>query len=352
VQQTVLSDALGLCRFLYNAALQERRDAWRQQRVSVSFNQQSMELVGAKCECSELDGVYSQVLQDVLHRADKTFKAFFRRCQRGETPGHPRFKGRDRYDSFTYPQLGFKLVGNTLQLSKIGQIKIKLHRPIVGKVKTVTIKRACGKWYAIFSCDIGDVPAKRLLGNPVGMDVGLESFAVLSDGTTIENPRCLRKSEDALAARQRRLSAKVKGSARRRKARLLVAKAHLKIKRQRRDFAHKTARKMVEKYDLIAFEKLNINGMVHNHCLAKSVSDAGWGSFLAILSNKAEEAGCTAVAVNPRGTSIQCSYCGFLVQKTLSIRQHICPNCGVSVSRDFNASRNIIRLGLSLQGSP
>ena len=350
-QETTLSEALDTCRHLYNAALQERRDAWRQQRVSVSFYQQSAELVDVKRECPEVACVYSQVLQDVLRRIDKTFKSFFRRVKAGEKPGYPRFRNRDRYDSFTYPQMGFGLVGNRLVLSKIGQVKIKLHRPIEGKIKTVTLKRTCGKWYAMFSCDVGNAPERRGANRPVGIDVGLETLATLSDGATVVNPRYFRKGQDALAKRQRALSRKRKGSARCRKARLLVAKAHLKIKRQRRDFAHKAARQLVQQYDLIAYEDLRIRNMVRNPHLAKSISDAAWGMFLGILCDKAEEAGCTTVAVDPRGTSVQCSDCGFPVAKTLSERQHNCPNCGLSLSRDLNAARNILRLGLSLQGS-
>lgn len=348
-QDRALSNLLDIARIFYNAALQERRDAWRC-GIGLNYYDQANQLKEIRADnpwCAEIN--YSAT-QDILRRLDKTFKAFFRRCQQGEKPGYPRFKGKDRFDSITFPSYGDGIrLTDRLYVQNVGQLRIKLHRPIEGQIKTVTLKRLCGRWYAVFSCDIGEAPEKQETTNPVGIDVGLESFAVISDGTVIENPRCLRKGEELLAARQRRLSKKVKGSHRRRKARLLVAKAHLKIKRQRLDFTHKTARELVQRYDLIAFENLNIRGMVRNHCLAKSISDASWGQFLQILSSKAEEAGCITIGVNPRGTSIECSYCGFPVAKTLSDRIHVCPNCGVSVSRDFNSSRNILRLGLSQQ---
>lgn len=350
-QDKALGSLLDIARTFYNAALQERRDAWKH-GVSVNYYDQANQLKEIRTENPWCATLNCSATQDILRRLDRTFKAFFRRCQSGEKPGYPRFRGRDRFDSVTFPAYGDGIrLTDRLYVQNVGRLKIKLHRPIEGQIKTVSLKRDCDKWYAIFSCDLGDAPGKREPSHPVGIDVGLESFAVLSDGSAVNNPRCLRRGENLLVKRQQRLSRRVKGSVRRRKARVLVAKAHLKIRRQRLDFHHKTARELVQRYDLIAFEDLNIRGMVHNHCLAKSISDAAWGQFLRILSSKAEEAGCTAVAVNPRGTSVECSYCGFPVAKTLSDRQHVCPNCGVSVSRDFNSSRNILRLGLSLQGN-
>ena len=348
-QQFRLSNTLELCCNLYNAALQERRDAYKMQGKSLTFVTQSSELPNLKEVCPEFTGVYSQVLQDVLHRTDKAFKAFFRRVQSNEKPGYPRFKNYNRYDSFTYPQLGFEIKDSKLYLSKIGCIKIKMHRNIFGKIKTLNIKREANKWYACFSCDIGDAPPKKTIKAAVGIDVGLESFAILSDGTTIENPRYFRKSEDILADRQRRLISKIKGSQRRCKSRLLVVKAHTHIRNQRVDFLHKLAHEIANKYDFIAYEDLNIRGMVRNHCLAKSISDAAWGIFLQFLSYEAEEAGSTVMPVNPKGTSIDCSECGFSVSKSLNDRIHSCSNCGTSISRDLNAARNILRLGLSHQ---
>lgn len=342
---------LDIARLYYNAALQERRDAWKH-GVSIKYYDQSYQLKDIRQDNPWCTSLNYSATQDVLRRLDRTFKAFFRRCQTGERLGYPRFKGKDRFDSITFPAYGngVKLAGK-LYIQNVGRIRINLHRSVEGEIKTVTIKRNCGNWYAVFSCELpGQVKPKPTRNNPVGIDVGLKSLAVLSDGSAIENPRYFRCGEELLAKRQRRLTGRVKGSHRRRKARLLVAKAHLKVYRQRLNFQHKVARQIAQKYDFIAYEDLNIRGMVRNHCLAKSISDASWGQFLRILCYKVEETGGTLVAVNPQGTSVRCSDCGFPVSKTLADRQHICPNCGLQISRDLNAARNILALGLSVQG--
>jgi len=349
-QAEKLSETLSLCRHLYNAALQERKEAWEKNHISISFKAQSSQLPIIKIDCPEYEEVYSQVSQDVLHRADKAFKSFFCRVKRGEEKsGYPRFKSRDRYDSFIYPQLGFKLDSNRLQLSKIGSIKIKLHRPVEGQVKTLSIKREAGKWYAIFSSMIEPKPLPHS-DKAVGIDMGLESFLVTSDEEFVNNPRFLRVAEDKLANAQRTMDRRKKGGKRRAKAKRIVSICHAKIKNARLDFHHKIARNLVNTYGFIALEDLNIKNMVKNHCLAKSISDAGWGQFISIVQAKAEEAGREVVLVNPRNTSQICSGCGALVKKDLSMRWHDCPVCDLSVHRDINSSCNILSLGLSVRG--
>ena len=349
-QDRALTELLDIARLFYNAALQERRDAWRF-GVSLNYYDQANQLKEIRQENAWCAALNYSATQDVLRRLDKSFKAFFRRVQAGEKPGYPRFKSRDRFDSVTFPSYGDGIrLTDKLYVQNVGLIRIKLHRPIEGVIKTVSLKRNCGKWYAVFSCELPDPKVEPTCNKPVGIDLGLESFVVLSDGCVIDNPRYFRRGEELLVKRQRRLSAKIKGSHRRRKVRLLVAKAHLKVKRQRLDFEHKTARELAQKYDFIAYESLNIKGMVRNHRLAKSISDAAWGQFLRILCYKAEEAGGTVVAVNPQGTSVLCSQCGFSVSKTLADRQHVCPNCHLSIGRDLNSARNILTLGLSVQG--
>lgn len=284
-----------------------------------------------KIQSPYLTRVYSQVLQDVLRRVDRAFQAFFRRVKAGEKPGYPRFKGRGWYDSFTYPQWGngAKLEGGRLVLSKIGALRFHNDRPFEGTPKTCTIVRKADGWYACIVCEVAPSPLPPT-GKAVGIDVGLESFATLSNGAQIANPRCYRAAERKLKQAQRRLSRRVKGSNRRRKARELLAKAHLKVKRARQDFAHKTARALVNEYDHIAVEKLNIRGMVRNHPLAKAISDAGWGLFLSILSAKAASAGRVVVEVNPAGTSQVCALCGESVPNRLAVRWHSCPDLVVS----------------------
>jgi putative transposase len=294
----------------------------------------------------------------VLTRLDKTYQAFFRRVRNrkaGQTPGFPRFQGRERYHSFTYKQFGngARLDNGSLVLSKIGRIAVRWSRledPWEGTPKTVTISREADGWYAVVSC--ADVPIQPLAptGQETGIDLGLESFATLADGTMIHNPRYYRRAERRLKTAQRKVSRRKKGSKRRKKAVKLLAKAHLKVKRQRQDFQHKTALALVRQFDVIYHEDLQVANMVKNHHLAKSISDAGWSGFLTTLSHKAAWAGRKVIAVNPSYTSQTCSGCGVVVKKGLSVRWHSCPECGTSLHRDHNAAKNIERLGQSLQG--
>jgi putative transposase len=288
----------------------------------------------------------------VVQRVDRAFQAFFRRVKAGETPGYPRFHGRDRYNSLTYPQFGngAQLDNGLLVLSKIGRIAVRWSRPLEGTPKTVTISREADGLYVCFSC--ANVPIQLLpaTGQEMGIDLGIEAFATLSDGTRIFYPGWYRKAERALKTAQRRVSRRKKGSHRRRKAVNLLAKAHQKVRRQRADFHHKTALALVQTTDVIYHEDLQVRNMVQNHHLAKSINDAGWGAFLTILTYKAAWAGRRIVAVNPAYTSQRCSGCGVMVQKGLSVRWHACPECGTSLHRDHNAAKNIERLGQSLRG--
>jgi putative transposase len=345
-QAARLSETVETCRHLYNHTLAERKTAWEERGEGVGFARQCASLPSLKRESSYLRNVHSQVLQDVLHRVHRAFQAFFRRVKAGEEPGYPRFKGKGWYDSFTYPQWGngVKLVDRRLVLSKIGALRMHADRPLDGTPKTCTIIRKADGWYASISCEVAPAPLPPT-GKATGVDVGLESFATLSNGTQIANPRYYRAAERKLKQAQRRLSRRVKGSHRRRKARELLAKAHLKVKRARHDFAHKTARALVNEYDLLAVEKLNIRGMVRNHPLAKSIADAGWGLFLRILIAKAASAGRVVVEVNPAGTSQLCAECGESVPKRLAVRWHSCPYCGCELHRDHNAALNILKRG-------
>jgi putative transposase len=352
-QATQLDAALRVCRELYNAALQERRDAWKMRHVSVGYYEQKAQLPDIRRFREDCAAIHSQVLQDVVLRIDRAFKAFFRRVKAGEKPGYPRFKGRNHYHSFTYPQWGngASLVGNTLVLSKIGPLAVRWSRPLEGTPKTVTISREPDGWYVCFSC--ADVPTQPLplTGQETGIDVGLESFLTLANGEQVANPRHYRKAEKALKRAQRRVSRRKQGSTRRRKAIRWVQRAHQKVARQRRDFHYKTALALVRQYDTIYFEDLQGANLVQNHHLAKSISDAGWSQFCTILTFKAENAGKRAVAVSPAYTSQVCSGCGVLVQKGLSVRWHTCPDCGTSLHRDHNAALNILRVGQTRQAS-
>lgn len=347
-QEGLLESTLVLCQELYNAALRERRDAWRINRVSVNFAAQSAQLSDIKETRPELNNVYSQVLQDTLHRVDKTFKAFFARVKRKEKAGYPRFRSRTRYDSFTYPQSGFSLQGSKLILSKIGKVKIKLHRAIGGKVKTLTIKREAGRWYACFSIEREAQPLP-VNTESVGVDVGLSAFATLSDGSEIPNPRYYREAQAQLRRTQRKVARRNIGSHRRRKAVRLLQRAHAHVRNQRADFHHKISQWLVANYGTIAVEDLHVKGLASG-MLAKSVSDAGWSAFLQKLAYKAENAGRELWKVDPRGTSQTC-LCGASVPKDLKERWHQCPECGLSANRDHVSAQLILARGLRVQDS-
>mgnify|MGYP001594116204 CR=1 FL=1 len=336
------------CR-LYNAALQERRDAWRMARVSLNYYDQANQLKAIRA-AGDLDLGNSSAGYDVLRRVDKTFQAFFRRVKAGKKAGFPRFKPRRRFDSYTFPAYGngCKLRDDcNLYVQGVGLLKVKLHRPILGTIKTVTLKRECGRWYACFSVEVALPEPLPATGEITGIDVGLESFAVLSDGTAIPNPRYYRKAQAVLRRAQRTVARRKKDSHRRRKAVCELQRAHAHVRNQRSDFHHQVSRKLVNAFDLIAVEDLNIKGLAGG-MLAKSVHDAGWGGFLAKLSYKAEEAGRQLVKVNPNGTSQRCP-CGATMPKSLRQRWHQCLACGMSVSRDHASALEILRLGLSLQ---
>ena len=345
-QSRLLDEGLTECRWLYNELLEQRKHAHEELSMSLSKYQQSMFLPELKDERSSLENVHSQVLQNVVDRLEKAFQAFFRRCKAGENPGFPRFRGAHRYNSFCYPQSGFALVGNTLKLSKIGTIRLKLHRPIEGKLKTCTLRRnSSGDWDVSLSCEVEVQPQTAKEGS-IGIDVGLEHFATLSNGTEIPNPRFFRQGETALAKAQRTLSRLKKGTPERRKKRKAVAKIHEKIRNQRRDFCHKESKKIVDQYQYICVEDLNIKKMVEGSYFAKSITDASWNQFRQFLTYKAAEAGRKLGLVNPAYTTQDCSQCGHRERKRLSNRQHSCSQCGYKVTRDYNAAQNILALGL------
>lgn len=345
LQEAQLDLTLDTCRHLYNTALADRKNAYEAEGINRGYEDQAAMLVSEKKE-GKFKGVFSQVLQDVLRRLDKSFKAFFRRIKAGEKPGYPRFKGQRWYKSFTYPQVGFKLDGSKLTLSKIGSIRLFKHREVEGKIKTCTIKKDnLGQWYAILVTEIEEVPEIEP-NTTIGVDVGLKSLVALSTGETVQYPKYYIQSEKKLAVAQRDLSRKKKGSANRLKAKTKVAKLHQRIQNQRDEFLHQVSRDLVDSADLIVFENLNISGMLKNHHLAKHIQDHSWGKLIQFTQSKAAKAGKIVELVDARYTSQKCSQCGIMVPKTLADRTHLCPNCGLEVDRDLNASVNIRTLGL------
>jgi putative transposase len=350
-QVKIMDQTLDECRWLYNHLLEDRKTAWEEYDQSISMYTQINSFVELKKIKPSLSTVHSQVLQNVAVRIDLAFKSFFRRVKAGEKEvGYPRFRGANWYDSFTYPQSGYSIKNKTIIVSKIGEIKAKIHRPIIGKIKTCCIRRtSTGKWFATLSCDIEGTPLPKSK-EYVGIDVGLESFATLSIDKHISNPRFFRTDEKALAKAQRKMSKFEKGTSERRKARKVVSHIHERIANRRNNFAHQESRKIINQFGVIAVEDINTNRMLHNHCLAKSISDASWGQFIAYLAYKAENAGRKFVAVNPSYTSQDCSSCGHRQKIPLSTRTYVCPCCNLSINRDLNASLNILSIGLDTLG--
>jgi putative transposase len=337
---------LDLCRELYNSALRERIDAYRITRKSVNYQEQQNQLPDIKLLRDDVAAIHSQVVQDSLRRVSRAFDAFFQRCLKGDKKaGFPRFKHQSRYHSFTYPQAGFRLEGNKLKLSKIGSVRLRLSRKIEGKIKTCSIKRQLDGWFVIFTVEENQSRYFPKTGVSCGIDMGLENFATLSTGEVKENPRFFRQAEKALKTQQRKVSKKKVRGANRRKAVRLLGKKHLKIQNQRQDFFHKTSLQLIKEYDEIAVEDLNIKGLVKNHHLAKSISDASWGTFLSVLENKAANAGRRVWKVAAAFTSQDCSQCGDRVKKSLAVREHRCIGCGYVAHRDQNAALNISAKG-------
>lgn len=348
-QRTLLNNTLEQCRWVYNETLAMRKNAWETEGKPVSYYETKRMLPVWKAERPELKTVHSQVLQNVTERVDLAYKAFFRRVKAAEEPGYPRFKGFGRYDSFTFTQSGFRLMSDRLHLSKIGKIKIKLHRPLDGQCKTLTIQRdRLGNWYACFSCII-EPKALPTTDKVVGIDLGLTTFGQLSDGEQIIRQRWFKRDEKDLKRIQRKMSKLPKGSSVRRKAVRALNHVHQRIANRRKNFAHQESRKLVDEYQIIVFEDLDIVGMQSNgkKTINKSVADVAWNQFVQSTVAKAEEAGRTVVLVDPKNTTQLCSGCGQIVRKGLHIRIHDCPHCGLRMLRDLNAAINILARGLA-----
>ncbi|MFL5652583.1 MAG: RNA-guided endonuclease InsQ/TnpB family protein [Ktedonobacteraceae bacterium] len=358
-QQTTLNEWLALCCEVYNAALQERRDAYRVAGVSLGYAHQSAELPGCKQVRPELFRVNSQVVQDAVKRVDRAFAAFFRRCEAGEKAGYPPFRSRFRYDSLTFKQYGnsFSLTSEGKQkgkliLSKIGQVKMVMHRHLSGTPKTAIVKRTpTGKWFVSITCE--EVVPLILLPSEeqVGLDVGLKYFAYLSTGEHIENPRFFREEEKALGKAQREFSKAERGTKQQKKQRRVVARIHERIKNRRQNFIGQQVARLLKRFGFIAVEALVVRNMVKNPKLAKSIADAAWSMFFTHLTLKAEEAARCVVKVPPAYTSQTCSECGQKQNIPLSVRVYECPACRLVIDRDHNASLNILAQAVGRHGS-
>lgn len=361
-QAEKIDKTLEMLRLKYNYMLAQRFDWWEQNRCPINtcplichlpelkdqptYYSQKQSLTQLKIDRPWYKEIHSQVLQEVPKRVDLAFNRWLKTDKTGKRLGKPRFKGKNQYKTFTYGQ--FKqhhFANNQVKLSKIGDVKVIVHRPLPDGfiIKTVSVTKKSNGYFVTFSLEDKSVPEikpdiKR--GNLIGIDVGLIDFVVTSNNESVPAPRYLRKTERKLKSAQRKVSRRKKSSKRRQKAIKQLANKHRKVADIRKDFHHKTANELLSKYDIIAVEKLNIKGMAKSR-LAKSIHDAGWGQFQTLLTNKAEKAGQLIVEVKPHGTTTECSRCGHKVKKPLSQRQHNCPKCNLSIGRDLNAAINI-----------
>jgi len=366
-QQDIIDNTLDMLRCQYNYQLAQRFDWYEQNRCSIdrcplichlpelqeqpSKSIQEKSLVQLKKERPWYKKIHSQVLQEVSQRVELAFDRWLKGDCNGKRAGKPRFKGKGQYKTFTYKQ--FKqhhFVSNKIKLSKIGEVKVIVHRPIPDgfKIKTVSVTKKADGYYVTLSLEsqtIPDIIPIDQVSNPVGIDMGLKSFLIKSDGTNVEIPQYYRKAQKRLRKVQKSVSRKNQGGRNRRKAVATLGKAHKKVADTRKDFHFKTAKSLLDNHDLVVYENLNIKGLAKSK-LAKSILDAGWGQFLSILSTKAANAGLLTVAVNPRNTSQNCSNCGQKVPKKLKERIHSCPKCGYTEDRDVNAARNILNLAV------
>ena len=338
-QEKKLELALDQACFLYNQLLDIHQQVYLGTKETLS--EFDMNYLLKDFETKQL---YAQVKQNISKRISDAFKHFFRRVKNGETPGFPKFHKRVFYNSMTYPQYRQELYSNRLYVSKIGMLKMKLHREVEGQIKTLTIKKENNEWYAIFSCE--NVPIEKVNNNfkseVEGLDVGIKKFLVCSDEREFNNPKFLRRSEKKLKRLQRRHSKKKKGSKNRKKSIIKLAIQHIKITRQREDFHKKLARKLASEIKYIGIENLNIRGMVRNHCLAKSISDVGWGSFFSYLKYYKTIFNGDVIEIGRfEPTSQTCSNCGNRQKMNLDKRIFECESCGMIKDRDLNASINI-----------
>jgi putative transposase len=355
ITQQKLAEALDACRWLYNNLLEKINNA-RENGIKLKTYDTRNMIPSLKLENPKLNQVYSKVLQMVNYTIWSNIKGLSAAKNNGRKIGHIRFKGYGWYNTLNYNQSGFKLDQDhgLLHLSKIGDIRIKLYRRTEGCIKAVIIKREDKRWFAIVQAnqEVQPLPETE---EAIGLDVGLTSFVVDSEGNDIENPRCAEQSADRLAKLQKKLARAEKRSNNRRTLKDKVAKLHKRINCQRDDFLHKLSRMYVNDFDVICVEDLDVKGLKekgHNNGMHRSIHDASWSKFIFMLSYKAQSAGRKLIKVDPRNTTQRCSACGGIVKKDLSVRVHECPYCGFSCNRDYNASRNILLAGMEQPVAP
>jgi putative transposase len=342
-QHRALERILESQRQLYNAALEERIGAYRKAGKAITYFDQSKSLTELRRDDADFSSIPVSLQRATLKRLEEAYRGFFRRVKAGGKPGFPRFRGKGWFDSFGFREFsGITLDNLRLRFKGMpGRLRIHWHRELTGSsIKNCFFKRDGRGWYVAFAVEVAPaVPRKT--GRAVGVDLGISTFAALSDGGFIPSLRAARKAERRLLIAQRALSRKKRGSNSRRKTRAVVARCHAAIARQRREHLHQASARLVRDYDAIAVEKLQVKALARS-ALAKDVHDASWAKFLSMLRYKAEWAGARVIEVDPQHTSQDCSTCGTRVPKDLAARHHDCPICGLSIDRDLNAARNVL----------
>ncbi len=348
-QRRALDPILEIHRQLYNAALQERREAWKRCRVSICYTDQANQLKEIREFDEDAAWLNYSSIQQTLRRLDKAFEAFFHRVKNGDNPGYPRFKGKGQFKSVCYVYRdGLRLKDGRLYVQNVGEMRIFQHRPIHedSEIKMAIVKRdRVGNWYVIFQVELPDVEFVPNGKPDVGLDIGLEYFLSLSTGEQIENPRWFREAEEKLALLYRKWSRCKDGSRRYKELTRQIAKFHQDIANRRRDFQHKLSCRLVNEFGLIVHEDLNVNGLCRSQ-VSKSMGDAAWAQFLMMLDYKAVSAGSRVIGIDPNGTSQICPMCGCVVPKSLSDRWHICPHCGYVAPRDVASAQVVLIRGL------
>jgi putative transposase len=345
-QQAVLEQTLERCRRWYNTCLAKRKEAYEKEKRTVGKYEQLRKVKELKQSNPYAAKVYSHILRIVVQDLDKAFQPFFRRVKAGETAGYPRFRGKNRFDSFGLKEYGngFKLDGRRLKLSGIGRLRVRWHRPMEGEIKTVRICRQAGKWHGCFACEVHEQPLPST-GQSVGVDVGVHHLLATSDHEVVDSPCWYRNAQAKLRILQPRVSRRAIGGSNRRKAALALQRQHEYVANSRKDFLNKLAHSLIARYDFIALEDLPIQGMVRNRHLSKSILDAGWGSLKQRLADKAAEAGRQVILVNPSYTSKTCSSCGMLFEGLSLADRWVECSCGLSIDRDVNAALNVLWVG-------
>jgi putative transposase len=349
-QHAALVGLLDAQRALYNAALEERIDCYRKIGKSVTYIDQCKSLTLCRRDLPEMDELPVNLQRWTLKRVDEAFQAFFKRAKaRNGKAGFPRFRSRSRWEAFGFGEFsGIRLDGIRLRFSgMLSGLKLHMHRPLPenADIRSCVFRKDGRGWHVCLAIAM-ETPEKRMVTKMVGVDLGLKVFAYCSDGVILPNPRIARRAERAQRIAQRALARCKRGSNRRQKTKMRLARLHRKIADTRNTWLHQHSAALVKRADLIAVEDLNVKNMIRHPTLARSIADASWSKFLGMLAYKVEKTGGHLIRVDPRNTSQRCSACRELVPKSLAVRTHACPSCGLVIDRDWNAALNILRAGI------